>query len=492
MDRPRPTIMIVDDDQHMVDLVGEYLSGQSYECTLFTDPWKALKCLEEKTFDLILTDLKMGHFSGMDILRAASDSDPAGTMVIMMTSYPTVEDAIEAMKGGVENYILKPFSLDALEHIVRSSLAKQNLARENISLKESLALYRASEALEALEAPLDLSEYLKMVLDIAIGELEGNSANLVLFEGTADERRVEVRIDVDSTPEQSGFNDDLMLQLAIELEGEGGSLIVSDYEGYGPLMALPLRSGKDLLGLLAVQRQPGSQVFTSAQAKAMTIIGSGAAVAVKNARLYNSLQEQYLGAIKSVVTAVEAKDPYTRGHSEKIAHYAQVLAEEMGLDREIIDGLGVAGLLHDAGKIGVSETVLLKEGPLTSEEYTIIKEHVVMSKRIVEPLPLPEHVLRAIFEHHERLDGSGYPSGLAGDELSVSSRLLSVVDVYDAITSDRIYRTRMSREEAFETLDRLVIDSKIDGEIVETLKSMVETGQLDMEEPAAPDESDES
>jgi response regulator RpfG family c-di-GMP phosphodiesterase len=483
MEARQPSILIIDDDQYIVDLIREYLSGLSMDCTGFTDPRNALTCLEKRTFDLVLTDLRMGRVSGMDILRAAVDPDPSGTMVIMMTSYPTVEDAIEAMQSGVENYILKPFSLDALEHVVKVSLEKQQLARENINLKESLALYRASEALEALEAPLELTEYLRMVLEIAIGELGGDAANLVLFEGPPDARRVETRIDQNRSGGGNGFGDEAMLQLADRLMEESGSLVIPEGEGPGPLMVLPLRSGKDLLGLLAVRRSPGSQDFTPAQAKTLSIIGSGAGVAVKNARLFNSLQEQYLGAIRSLVTAVEAKDPYTRGHSEKIAHYGRAVAERIGAEQEIVDGMRVAGLLHDSGKIGVPESILLKEGPLTSEEYTIIQEHAAMSERIVKPLALPEHVLHAIAEHHERLDGSGYPKGLGSDELTLVSRIIAVVDVYDALTSDRIYRHRLSRQEAFESIDREVRASRLDGTIVEVWRDLVEEGEVETETP---------
>ena len=149
MEDTRSSILIVDDDQHIVDLVEEFLSGSGYECIGFVNPRDAIAHLENHTFDLVITDMKMGAVSGMDVLRAAHNTDPSGTMVIMMTSYPTVEDAIEAMRSGVDNYILKPFSLDALEHVVKLSLERQHLARENVNLKESLALYRASEALEA-------------------------------------------------------------------------------------------------------------------------------------------------------------------------------------------------------------------------------------------------------------------------------------------------------------------------------------------------------
>lgn len=480
MEDTRPTILIVDDEQHIVDLVKEFLSGRNYECTGFVNPRDAIAHLENHTFDLVLTDMKMGAISGMDVLRAVKKPDPYGTMVIMMTSYPTVEGAIDAMRSGVENYVLKPFSLDSLEHVVKLSLEKQNLARENVNLKESLALYRASEA---LEAPLELTEYLEMVLNIAVGELGGHSAHLVLFTGPQESRKVDERIDVNPSMDTDSLVDDAMIQLASTLENESGSIVITDYENHGPLMALPLRAGGDLVGLLAVQRKPTSPKFTPAQAKALSIIGSGAAVAVKNARLYNSLQEQYLGAIRALVTAVEAKDPYTRGHSEKTAYYAQMIAREINAGQDIEDGMRVAGLLHDAGKIGVPEAILLKQGPLTDEEYKIIKGHVLISARIAEPLPLPENVLHAISEHHEMLDGSGYPVGLAGDEISLSSRLIAVVDIYDALTSDRVYRERTSSEDAFGELDIMVREGKIDGDLVEILRKLVVEGRLGKDGP---------
>ncbi len=375
----------------------------------------------------------------------------------------------------MDNYVLKPFSLDALEHVVKLSLERQNLARENVNLKESLALYRASEA---LEAPLELSEYLEMVLNIAVGELGGHSAHLVLFTGSQEKRKVEERIDLNPSMDTDSLIDDAMIQLAATLENESGAVVITDYENLGPLMALPLRAGGDLVGLLAVQRRLASQKFTPAQAKALSIIGSGAAVAIKNARLYNSLQEQYLGAIRALVTAVEAKDPFTRGHSEKTAHYAQMIAREIEAGQDIEDGMRVAGLLHDAGKIGVPESILLKKGPLTDEEYEIIKGHVIMSARIAGPLPLPENVLHAISEHHEMLDGSGYPDGLAGDEISLSSRLIAVVDIYDALTSDRVYRDRTTPEHAFGELGKMVREGKIDGDLVEVLRKLVVEGKM--------------
>jgi len=469
MDPQRPSILIVDDEPSITDVVHEYLSTLGYDCTSTSDPEEALRRLRESTFDLVITDLNMGQLSGMDVLKAARGTDASDTMVVLMTAYPTVENAIEALMSGADNYILKPLSLETLKHVVEGSLEKQRLARENVSLKESLALYRASEA---LEAPLELPEYLNMVLEVALGELEGQAAQLVLLEGDATERRVLQQIRRDPSGGTLKLTEEEMLRLAGELAEESGAMTTTDIGDHGPLLVLPLRAGGDVVGLLAVHRRKGEAAFTPAQAKALSIIGSGAAVAIKNARLYNSLQEQYLGAIRALVTAVEAKDPYTSGHSEKVGQYGQMLAHEVGADQEIIEGMRVVGLLHDAGKIGVQESILLKKGNLTKEEYKHIKDHVNMSMRIIKPLPLPDFVPRAISEHHERLDGSGYPKGLSGEEISLSGRIIAIVDVWDAITSDRVYRTRMNRQEALDTLDDLAID-KLDRELTEIFKNVV-------------------
>jgi putative nucleotidyltransferase with HDIG domain len=152
--------------------------------------------------------------------------------------------------------------------------------------------------------------------------------------------------------------------------------------------------------------------------------------------------------VRALVAAVEAKDPYTSGHSEMVSRYVTALAREAGLENEQVDGLRVAALLHDAGKIGIPEAVLLKPTGLTPEEYDIIKGHVAMSERIVEPLQLPAFITRAITEHHERLDGSGYPRALAGDEISAGGRMMAIADSWDAMMSDRVYRGRLGREKA--------------------------------------------
>ncbi len=442
-------VLIVDDEPDIVEMVREFLTLIGHECTGTAVGGRALELLAGQSYDLVLTDLHLGDVTGMEILTAVRHEMPSDTMVVLMTAFPTIENAIEALKSGAEDYLLKPFTLETLELVVGRVLEKQRLARENINLRESLALYRASEA---LEAPLELPEYLSMVLDVAVNELQGEAAQLALLE--EGEETAVVRLLHRDQGSGLLLRGDEVRVLAEQLQG-GEGMLLRTREGGGPLLALPLRTAGELVGLIAVHRRSGELAFTPAQARALGIIGSGAALAIKNARLYNSLQEQYLRAVRALVAAVEAKDPYTSGHSEMVSRYVTALAREAGLEDGQVDGLRVAALLHDSGKIGIPEVVLLKPADLTPEEYDIIKGHVVMSGRIVEPLQLDAFITRAIVEHHERMDGSGYPRALAGEEISPGGRMMAIADSWDAMISDRVYRDRLGRAMASARLEEL-------------------------------------
>jgi len=149
---------------------------------------------------------------------------------------------------------------------------------------------------------------------------------------------------------------------------------------------------------------------------------------------------------------VEAKDPYTEGHLKRMASYSSSLAKHIGLPHEMEVALEYAGILHDIGKIGISESILCKPGPLTKEEFEKMKEHTIIGERIVRPLRFSDFMAPVVRGHHERWDGSGYPDGLAGEEIPIGARIVSVVDAYDAMTTDRPYRRRMPKKKAINML----------------------------------------
>ena len=166
----------------------------------------------------------------------------------------------------------------------------------------------------------------------------------------------------------------------------------------------------------------------------------------------DKLQRQHLSTIRALTSAIDARDPYTMGHSVRVGQLAMMLGRELGMEDRRLARLEVGGYLHDIGKIGIRDAVLLKPGRLTPEERTIIEDHPRIGLSILEAVDLPEEVIRFVEDHHERLDGSGYPRGLRDDEVSIQARIAAVADMYDAVTSERPYRDPMTVGEAVDLL----------------------------------------
>jgi putative nucleotidyltransferase with HDIG domain len=181
--------------------------------------------------------------------------------------------------------------------------------------------------------------------------------------------------------------------------------------------------------------------------------------------LYQQLQRGIYQSLLGLANALEAKDVYTRGHSERVGASSRRLALAVGLPAAEVEIVARAGLLHDIGKIGVPETLLRKAGPLTSEEWTFMRRHPVIGAQIVAPFEFFTAGAVVIRHHHERMDGSGYPDGLRGDAIPIGARIVAVADVYDALTSDRPYRPAMSSEAALALL-REQAGTALDEEIV--------------------------
>ncbi len=186
-----------------------------------------------------------------------------------------------------------------------------------------------------------------------------------------------------------------------------------------------------------------------------------------------ALRETFFGAITSLAQALDAKDRYTYGHSERVTEIAVILGEEMGLAEGDLEDLRVAGLVHDIGKMGISEEVLNKKGRLTDEEFEQVRKHPALGEQILRPVIQSERVLSFVRHHHERFDGRGYPDGLAGEEIPFGARLLAVADAYDAMTSDRLYRMAMSADEARQQL-RENRGGQFDPEIVDVFLAVQE------------------
>lgn len=203
-------------------------------------------------------------------------------------------------------------------------------------------------------------------------------------------------------------------------------------------------------GLMAHNKHCSS--FNEEDAQLMQILANQVSTFLQVAELYENAEDLFLGIIKALVAAIDAKDPYTQGHSLRVSEYAVLISKELGLEETLVNNIRLGSLLHDIGKIGIPDYILLKKGNLTLEEFEVIKRHPTTGMNIMNQVKLLAQTLPAIAEHHERLDGSGYPSRLIGQQVSQIGRIVAVADVFDAMTSDRPYRPRISVPEALSFL----------------------------------------
>jgi putative nucleotidyltransferase with HDIG domain len=187
---------------------------------------------------------------------------------------------------------------------------------------------------------------------------------------------------------------------------------------------------------------------------------------------YAELEDLFMGFVRSMVHALDTKSKWTRGHSERVAAYAQEIAIEIGLEKEEIKRLTLAALLHDIGKIGTYDTLLDKIGKLSTEEFDIVKKHSVQGVEILKEVKQFKHILPIIRHHHERIDGKGYPDGITGEKIPLGSRILHVADSFDAMTEDRPYRPARSIEYAQEELKRCA-GTQFDPQVVEVFLRII-------------------
>lgn len=317
-------IMIVDDEESVRDILARRLSLQPYRCVRAATAEEALHLLAQGEPDLILLDIRMPGMTGLQLLRRLQDRNVRAT-VLMITAVADTDRAVEAMKLGAADYILKPFDLNEVVARVQEALQKHRATLQQEAQHQRLAqrLHRQTE------------------------------------------------------------------------------LLRTHLNGY----------------------------------------------------------------TESVMRAVEAKHPYTRGHGERVARLAGAIAEAMALPQEEVERVTLAALLHDIGKIGVREAVLLKPHSLDQEEIAHIRSHSLVAEYILDSYLADKEVIHIIRAHHERFDGKGYPDRLAGNQIPLGARIVAVADTYDALLSERPYRLARTAEEAREELLRCS-GSQFDPEVV--------------------------
>ncbi|HEY5145349.1 MAG TPA: HD domain-containing phosphohydrolase [Polyangiaceae bacterium] len=509
----RPRVLIVDDEKFIRDILADFLGMEGYIVRTAEDGAAALNELHNAHYDLVISDLKMPRMGGIELLDAIGRAAPSALTVIM-TGFGTVETAIDAMKRGAYDYILKPFKVEEVIRVVQRGLEKQRLAAENLRLREAVSLYKVSEA---IAASLSLEEVLATIGDTAIVELNGDLVSTWLEDGEGgyfERQRLVQAPGRDSTvpPGARASNPIPLIVMPAAIEAaraEGATPSVGTGPGWGELapqafiehyaahstlleqgtkgarfftklpssppvslVSVPLRMKTRLVGWISVASFTKQKRFNEGHRKLLSIVGSRAAAAIENARLYEDLRATFQQTIQGLALAIDKMDRYTAGHSERVAMYAMYLAVRLGLAPDVIEIVRQSALMHDIGKIGCVMN-LNKPGKLTQDEYEIFKKHPSYGKDILDPIKFLHPLVPGVHLHHERWDGRGYPLGLKGNGVPLIARIIAVADTYDAMTSDRAYRRALPHEVAVGEIERCS-GTQFDPEVAHSFTSGLE------------------
>ncbi len=355
-------------------------------------------------------------------------------------------------------------------------------------LEREVARYRAAyEVMRALGGTLDLDELLDLIITRITEVMEADRSSLFLIDWESEELWSKVAQGVRFM--EIRFPMDLGLAGAVATSGEilnipdayNDQRFNQDFDrqtGYRTksVLCVPMTNKEgERIGVIQVLNKKSDDAFDDEDEELLSALAGQAAVAVENSRLYEDQKKSFISFVETLSTAMDARDPITAGHSSRVTLYSLAIGEVLGYSEKQLEVLNAAALLHDIGKIGVPEVILFKDGQLNDEEYKIIQTHALHSLNILEKI----HFVRGQKDipmmsatHHERLDGSGYPLGLIGDDIPEAGRVIAVSDIFDAITSRRHYRDRMEFIKVLRILDEESRKNQIQPEFVSAFKNL--------------------
>jgi putative nucleotidyltransferase with HDIG domain len=248
---------------------------------------------------------------------------------------------------------------------------------------------------------------------------------------------------------------------------------------------MPLRIRGMVFGMLILATRNKNADFTEKDLYFLNVLGEKAASSIENLALYENIHQNLFSTLYAFVEAIEARDVYTKQHSARVTRYSVIMARAIGCSEEQAQVLNVAGYLHDIGKIGIPDEILLKPGKLTDEEYQVIKRHPIIGSSIIGHFSMWLEEQKIVRCHHERWDGRGYPDGLVHQEIPFLSRIVALSDVYDALTSDRSYRRKLSEAAAIEIINQNS-GSQFDPEVVAIFMDLIRQGKISSDEKGTP------
>jgi putative nucleotidyltransferase with HDIG domain len=490
VDRPAvPRVLIVDDEPELVRLLKDVLVAEGYEVATAGTVAAGLRALDQQDFDVLISDLRLPDDDGLALVEAAKRRRP-DLMALMMTAYASLDTSVAALRNGVDDYLIKPVPIEQLLRAVHKAFERrraaaatrcllEDLRRANHSMRSREAhltgevrrvneglqraagsLRRKVEQLELvnhiaarLAGELNLDSLLELCLNLLGARLNARTGSVMLY----DPQHAVLTVAAATgplAPQLLGQRQPITEGVAGCAARERQPILVPDierdprfrpnhpdrYRGDRSFICVPLITRNELVGVLSIAGRAGLEPLGDDDLKLLSTVASQVAVAIRNAQFFQQQRTSSYQTVLALAEGLEAKDPYTSGHSRRVTALALKTAEALRLAEAELDVLRYAGPLHDIGKIGIEQAILNKADDLTSDEWELVRSHPTIGERIVSHLDFLSPVMPIIKHHHERWDGLGYPGGLAGEQIPLVSRILAVADAYDAITSARPYR----------------------------------------------------
>ncbi len=474
------SILTLDDDPIITSTIQAYFQRSGYRVDVENDPYQAIERIRQGNYDILLLDFLMTPICGDQVVERIRQFN-RDIFIILLTGHKDMVPPIQTIRTlDIQGYYEKNDRFDQLELLVESCAKSIRQLRTIRSYKDGLS--SIMDSMPAIHSLSAMDRITDSILHTASSLLPCLNAVLTLdnsyyhpLKGTSEMRTFTSRAVGQNfiAPTSQEVEDRLLLL-------QKKSSFVQDNQ-----ILLPIVDRSELqVGLFSMTlKEPPKHD----QIQLMEIFIHQTSSALSNARLhtllqdtnsqlnaaYHQLQSSYLEMISTMRKIVDTKDPYTRGHSDRVSYYAFKLAQRLGKDSEYCERIRVAGLFHDIGKLSIPDEVLTKPGRLTDAEFQIIKTHPKNGAELLSVITLFQPMIPAILGHHERLDGRGYPNALVGDAIPEEARIVAVADTFDAMTSNRQYRKALSFQQALDELEHSR-GTQLDADMVETFCRMVQ------------------
>ncbi|HET9581692.1 MAG TPA: HD domain-containing phosphohydrolase [Gemmatimonadota bacterium] len=451
-------VLVVDDERSILALVQTLLKPCEVDCAVLDDPSEAVALLRREPVDVLVCDAHLSAGAEADPVGEARRLDPA-TAIILTTRHRAIGREPRASGNEIYDCLKKPFEMGRLPTLVLHALERRRLIRENDGLRNVLAMHRIRHAVDAyLDDRLGFDVFLKSARMAVTADRAG------LYAGRAGGAHV---LELGSGIALDDHRSELGRTVARRVIDTGSSLKFPDAQGQGlglpngvqSVVGVPIRTTNgEVAGALVAMRERGSWLLNGEHLRTLDHMAGEAAVLMARSGAIPTgerpLEEPTGDMLRRLVSQLDRIVHEPIGHSLRLAEFALRIAAEIGLPARDRDALRTAALLHDVGNVAVRSAVLMKPGPLTESERMEVQRHVEVGKALLEGLGIDESVIGIVEVHHERFNGSGYPQGLAGEQIHPAARILALADTLEAMTMPRPYRAALTYEDVVEEISR--------------------------------------